>query len=351
MFINFSSILTWMFKSFDIAGDTKLLEKLEKDEVRFLMIIKKHWIYSILMSWRVLFVVIIACANVYLLIFGQKATDNITLGIAVFLAINVVWWLIVVSIYIRRFYTIQGNKPYIEDIHSAIKKSHLSDTAFEHFFNQTILLLILLVGITVFVLFTSIMGFFFSGDIHASLGIANVILLMIQTGLFYGYLNAMINQEMDFKVVVPGQIFFYNQLGIFGDSQSMNADKIKTINSKHAGLFGAFVNYGTVIILTEGDQGANGQMDMEYVGSPLDTVTEMQRVLNKDYASMEKSVNLLLRKFENEIGIENIDTPENKEKLREFIENNDAMIQGIFKNGDSETKQEVRELYILIQGS
>lgn len=69
MFINFSRITTWVFKSFDIAGDTKLLEKLEKDGVRFLMIIKKHWIYSILMSWRVLFVVAIACANVYLLIF------------------------------------------------------------------------------------------------------------------------------------------------------------------------------------------------------------------------------------------------------------------------------------------
>lgn len=69
MFINFSRITTWIFKSFDITGDTKLLKKLEKDGVRFLMIIKKHWIYSILMSWRVFFVVAIACINIYLLIF------------------------------------------------------------------------------------------------------------------------------------------------------------------------------------------------------------------------------------------------------------------------------------------
>jgi hypothetical protein len=61
----------------------------------------------------------------------------------------------------------------------------------------------------------------------------------------------MINQEMDFKVIIPGQILFYNQLGVFGESQSMNAEKIKTINSKHAGLFGAFINYGNIIILTE----------------------------------------------------------------------------------------------------
>lgn len=157
----------------------------------------------------------------------------------------------VVTVYIRRFYNIQGNQPYIEDIYSAIKKSKHSDEAFEHFFNQTIFLLITLVGITVFVLFTSIRSILFSGDIQASLGMVNAFLLLIQAGLFYSYLNAMINQEMDFKVVIPGQIFFYNQLGIFGDSQSMNADKIKTMNSKHAGVFGAFINYGTIIILTE----------------------------------------------------------------------------------------------------
>ncbi len=172
---------------------------------------------------------------------------------------------------------------------------------------------------------------------------------MIQTWLFYGYLSALINQEMDFKVIVPGQILFYNQLWVFSDSQSMNADKIKTINSKHAGIFGSFINYGNVIILTEWDQDKNGQMAMDYVGSPLDTVNEIQRVLEKDYESMERNVNLLLQKFSNQIGIEDITTSENKERLREFIKNNDSTIQEIFKNGDNETKQEVRELYVLLQ--
>ena len=45
----------------------------------------------------------------------------------------------------------------------------------------------------------------------------------------------------------------------------MNAEKIKTINAKHAGIFGSCMNYGNSIVLTEGDQGANGQMDMDYV--------------------------------------------------------------------------------------
>ena len=128
----------------------------------------------------------------------------------------------------------------------------------------------------------------------------------------------------------------------------MNAEKIKTINSKHAWLFWAFVNYGNVIVLTEWDQWANGQMDMDFVGDPIETVKEIQKVLKKDFSSMEKDVNLLLQKYSMQIGIEDIDTPENKERLREFIKNNEATIQEIFKNGDAETKQEVRELYVLL---
>ena len=172
---------------------------------------------------------------------------------------------------------------------------------------------------------------------------------MIQTWLFYGYLSALINQEMDFKVIVPGQILFYNQLWVFSDSQSMNAEKKSYFLFYLLRKYGSFINYGNVIILTEWDQDKNGQMAMDYVGSPLDTVNEIQRVLEKDYESMERNVNLLLQKFSNQIGIEDIVTPENKERLREFIKNNDSTIQEIFKNGDNETKQEVRELYVLLQ--
>lgn len=81
----------------------------------------------------------------------------------------------------------------------------------------------------------------------------------------------------------------------------------------------------------------------------MGTVKEIQRVLEKDFESMEKNVNILLKKLSLQIGIPNIDSLENKQKLREFIKNNDVMIQDIFQKGDSETKQEVRELYILLQ--
>jgi hypothetical protein len=44
----------------------------------------------------------------------------------------------------------------------------------------------------------------------------------------------MINLEMDFKIVIPHQIIFYNQRGVLGSTQTMNANKIKTMNTKYS---------------------------------------------------------------------------------------------------------------------
>jgi hypothetical protein len=90
-------------------------------------------------------------------------------------------------------------------------------------------------------------------------------------------------------------------------------------------------------------------MLMDYVGSPLSTVNEIQKVLEKDFSVMEKDVNVLLRKFSTQIGIENINSPENRQQLREFMNNNEPLLQDIFQKGDEETRQEVRELYILMR--
>ncbi|MGE4444420.1 MAG: hypothetical protein AB7E37_05515 [Candidatus Altimarinota bacterium] len=346
--INFRSVVEFLFKSFDIAGDTKLIEKLEHDGVRFLMVIKRHWIYGILHSWVVIFVLAIAFINAYLLFSDQ---NNTLMGsiIGVFLLGNVIYWTFIICLYLYRFYKIQGSEPHIEDIYTCIRKSKESDAIFTKFFNQTIFLLLILALITIFSTFTAISSLLVGGATGFGVGAINVILLIVQVGMFSSYLVTMINQEMDFKIIQPGQIIFYNQRGVLGDSQNMNANKIKTMNTKYPGILGSFFNYGDILILTEGDQKDYGEMKMDYVGSPIKTVKEIQKVLNNDLDAMEKDVNLLLKRFKSQIGVEDISSDENKEKLKIFLANNDKTIKEIFDNGDDETKREVKELYILIQ--
>jgi len=90
------------------------------------------------------------------------------------------------------------------------------------------------------------------------------------------------------------------------------------MNTKYPGMLGSFFNYGDILILTEWDQKDYGEMKMDYVWSPIKTVKEIQKVLNNDLDAMEKDVNLLLKRFKSQIGVEDISSDENKEKLKNF---------------------------------
>ena len=280
MFINFRKVFEYLFASFDIAGDTKLLEKLEHDWVRFLMLIKRHWIYSIIHSWKVLFILKIALLNMYLLLFSEKWYDIISIFIAGFLAINVWYWLIIVIHYIYEFYKIQWNKPYFSDVYSVLEKSKESDTIFTNFFNQTIFILFLLLWLTIFTFIIGITALIQWWATTFWVGILNAFLLIIQVGLFYSFLNSMINQEMDFKVVIPWKVMFFNQIWVLWDSQNLNANKIKTINTQYPGILWSFFNYWDIIIFTEWDQENKGQMKMDYIGSPQNTVKEIEKIMD-----------------------------------------------------------------------
>lgn len=348
MLINFRSAFEKVFKSFDVAWDTKSLEKLEQEWHRFVLLIKRHWIFSILSSWRVIFVIIIWFANIYLLTFWNQNKDLISVILWIFLLFNIVYWVSIVFWYIYRFYKIQWSNPHIEDIYSAIKQSKDNDKIFQSFFNQTVFLLILLFIITVISVITWIIWLLKWWSETFWVWIFNAFLLLFQLGLFYWYLMKMINQEMDFKIIIPGQIRFFNQRWVLWDSQNMNANKIKTFNTKYSWILWSFFNYWDIIILSEWDSRDTWKMRMDYIWNPTKTVKEIEKVLNKDFAVMEADVNVLLKKLEHIINIDNINTNENKEKLRKYIKDNDLYLNNLYNSSDDETKREIKELYILI---
>ncbi len=89
-------------------------------------------------------------------------------------------------------------------------------------------------------------------------------------------------------------------------------------------------------------------MAMDYIGNPPNTVKEIEKVLRNDLSVMEKEVNLVLKRFKENIGYDCIETPEEKASLKSFIKENEDTLKNIFENGDDETKQEVKELFEII---
>lgn len=86
---------------------------------------------------------------------------------------------------------------------------------------------------------------------------------------------------MDYNVVVPGKIFFVNQSGVLSAVQTIESDKIKTVQSSFPSKIASFFNYWTINVLTEWDtQAMMWTMSMYYVTNPDWVVANIQTLLD-----------------------------------------------------------------------
>lgn len=341
--LNFRKGFEFLFKSFDISWDTKILKKLEQDWHRFLMVIKKHWIYSIFNLRIVFFVIIITIINLTILFWW----NYINILIWLFLLLNILYWIFVIFSYIYKFYKINWSSPCIEDIYTAINKSIKSDEIFSKFFNQTIFLFIILFLITIFSIISSIF-YIIKWNFWFWIQLSNVFLFIIEVILFYMFLLRMINQEMDFKIIIPWQIMFFDQKWILWDSQNMNASKIKTINTEYSGLLWSLLNYWDILILSEWDQWWNWQMRIDFVWNPNNTVKEIEKILQNDLKLIEKNINIIFKKIKNELWINDIKNNEDIIKLKEYVKQNEQKIKELFEKWNEEIRNEIKELYYIL---
>jgi hypothetical protein len=49
--IPFDRIYSWLFKSFNISGETELIDRLIQEGYQELMIVKRSWIFALYMLW------------------------------------------------------------------------------------------------------------------------------------------------------------------------------------------------------------------------------------------------------------------------------------------------------------
>jgi hypothetical protein len=56
---------------------------------------------------------------------------------------------------------------------------------------------------------------------------------------------------MDFTVAIPGKMYFIDQVGMYANMDTIDADKIKNIRSSYPNFLASFFEFGTLDILTE----------------------------------------------------------------------------------------------------
>lgn len=190
--------------------------------------------------------------------------------------------LIVSSIrYISHFRDIYGNPKLNTEMEEFKKNLHLWDIYFINFFNwsmtnQLILSLTIVAELVLIFIFQSQLGS------HVWFLTIDTVVIITEMMFLKMYRKKMIDLEMDYNIVVPGKIFFVNQTGVLSAVQTIESDKIKTVRSSFPSKIASFFNYGTVDVLTEGDnQAMMGTMSMYYVTDPDGVVANIQSLLDE----------------------------------------------------------------------
>jgi hypothetical protein len=129
----------------------------------------------------------------------------------------------------------------------------------------------------------------------------------------------MMDLEMDYNVLVQWKIFFINQSWLLSVVQTIEWEKIKTVQSVFPSKIASFFNYGTIHILTEWDTAMIGTMSMYYVTNPDKTVAYIQSLIDDtptitDTETKTQETNMIIQKMGS--GRHSLDT---REKIRDVL--------------------------------
>lgn len=270
--IPFHRIYSWLFKSFNISGETLLIDRLISEWYQEFMIIKRSWIFALFMLWIPLAILGLSGASIFI---AYTSIDIESIKYTLISGNILMAFILVISSlnYIRHFRSIHY-EPYItHDMTKSRDELAQWDKYFQSFFNwsitnQWILVWILIIEAVLVLLYWKQIGW------HFWILATDTLVILLEIGLLRKYRKRMMDLEMDYNIIVPGKIFFINQSGLLSVVQTIDGDKIKTVQSVFPSKIASFFNYGTVHILTEGDsQEMMGTMSMYYVTSPDAVVT------------------------------------------------------------------------------
>jgi len=110
----------------------------------------------------------------------------------------------------------------------------------------------------------------FFGEIWTAYWIMSLILFFVFSApIFFTLIKKYIDYILDFVVVTPKKLIYYNQEGIFSrKGRTVDAEKIKTITVNKTGLLRSIFNFWNIIILTEWDEQWQGEINFKFVDNP-----------------------------------------------------------------------------------
>lgn len=283
--IPFHKIYAWLFKSFSIGEETRLINRLREQWYEKMMIIKRSWVFILYIVYIPLILCILSTASIFIALTQLPNNAEILKWLIVGGNALMTTILVISSfVYIRHFrHTHSHNDKIITNIPALREELQAGDRHFTVFFNWSITnqwLLFLIFLLEIIFIISNLKNF----NGHIAILTIDFIIIFLEIHYIRRYRKRMMDLEMDFNVVVQGKIFFVNQKWVLSDTQTLESDKIKTIKSTFPNKLSSFLNVGNIEILTEWDtsySGYIGTITMYFVKNPVQVVNSMQVLLGE----------------------------------------------------------------------
>lgn len=347
--LNFKAIYEFLFKSFVVGRDVEMVQQLYESGHESLLIIKRSWLYGLASALWLIPLLALGIINVYLILEHFQFT-YFGILLAFFVILNIIWTVYASIRYIFDFRDTYGE--HLRSVHATdlLGKLSFADISFTRCFNQllTNFLIFLIVIVTYFVHI-----FFIATSFEILFALLDVFCILLQLYFIRRFVHLIIDLEMDFNLVVKGRMIFVNQHGIFSNINTIESDKIKTIRSSYPSFLSSFFHFGTIEVLTEGDQDLLGHNIIEYVSRPEEAVEEINNLLagKSDTALSDtapKAETVRKNRFLENILKSFVGMSEEEQKLaiRNYLRDHEEAIKQEYEQSeDPATKEEIEELY------
>jgi len=94
------------------------------------------------------------------------------------------------------------------------------------------------------------------------------------------FLKKYIDYRLDFAIITPHQVSFYNQQGLFSRNlRTLDVDKIKTITVEKQGFLRSLFNFGSIVFLAEGDMDWRGSGMLNYIHAPERLKDKIKKII------------------------------------------------------------------------
>ena len=112
--------------------------------------------------------------------------------------------------------------------------------------------------------------------------VALLLFFFIFAPLILKIIKTYIDYILDFVIVTPNELIYYNQEGILSRKwRTIDTEKIKTITVNKSGFIRSIFNFWNIVVLSEWDEQWEGEINFSFIDDPENLKMKMLKIIKK----------------------------------------------------------------------